>query len=73
MELFEGSVQLKMLNCLFSLEGMSFLPPPGWIMAEIREMSTMCVKSPAGSEGFRLTIMKVVQFVSWKCLPCICK
>ena len=48
-----------MLNCLLSLDGISFLPPPGWIIAEIREMSTMCVKSPAGFVGFRFTMMKV--------------
>lgn len=29
MELFEGRVQLKMLKCLLSREGMSLRPPPG--------------------------------------------
>ena len=34
-EAFDGKVQLKMENCRFSLSGMSFLPPPGWIIAAI--------------------------------------
>ena len=28
-ELFVGSVQLKIVKCRFNLEGISFLPPPG--------------------------------------------
>ena len=33
MEALLGRVQLKILNCLFSLLGISLRPPPGWIMA----------------------------------------
>ena len=34
-----GMVQLRVTKCLFSLWGMSFLPPPGWIMAAMYWMS----------------------------------
>ena len=45
-ELLEGKVQLKMQNWRFNLCGMSFRPPPGWIMAPTSWMSAMLVKSP---------------------------
>ena len=35
MEAFAGNVQLKMLKCRFRRCGMSFLPPPGCIIAPI--------------------------------------
>jgi len=31
--LLDGRVQLKMENLLLSRSGMSFRPPPGWIIA----------------------------------------
>ena len=49
MDAFEGRVQLKMVNWRLSLSGISFLPPPGWIMAAMNWMSTMCVNSPGFS------------------------
>lgn len=33
MEEFEGRVQLKIAKCRFRRCGMSFRPPPGWIIA----------------------------------------
>lgn len=50
MDLVLGRVQLKMLNCLLSLCGMSFLPPPGCIIAAKNIQSTMVEKSPGLSK-----------------------
>lgn len=49
MDAFEGRVQLKIENWRLSRSGISFLPPPGWIMAAMNWMSTMCVNSPGFS------------------------
>jgi len=49
MEALEGRVQLKIENCLFSLWGTSFRPPPGWIIAAKNWTSTMLVNSPGFS------------------------
>ena len=68
MELFEGRAQLKMENCLLSLSGISFLPPPGWIMAPMNWMSTMVVKSPGFSRLYMpliSIIWRVISLVTW--------
>ena len=54
MEELEGSVQLKMLNWRFNLSGMSFLPPPGWIMAAmnclVEKYMSVIILKPLSSE-----------------------
>lgn len=68
MEELDGSVQLKTVNCLFSLCGMSFLPPPGWIIAASIWMSTMLVKSPGLSRlymPFISIIWRTISLVIW--------
>ncbi len=68
MELFDGRVQLKMLNCLLSLSGMSLRPPPGCIMAAINWQSTIVVKSPGFSRLYIpciSIIWRVISFVTY--------
>ena len=48
-EAFDGRVQLNIENCRFKRSGISFLPPPGWIIAATNCISTILVKSPGFS------------------------
>lgn len=50
-ELLLGRVALKMQKCLFNLLGISFRPPPGWIMAASSWISLMYRKSPSRRFG----------------------
>lgn len=49
MELFDGRQQLKILKWRLRRCGISFLPPPGWIIAAKNWISTMLVNSPGFS------------------------
>lgn len=48
MEEFEGRVQLKIAKCRFRRCGISFRPPPGWIIAakNWKEKNTKAVRLP---------------------------
>ena len=68
MDVLDGRVQLKIQNWRLSLSGMSFRPPPGWIMAAMKEMSTMLRKSPGLSRLYIpciSIIWRVISFVTW--------
>ena len=62
-DVIDGGTMFKMKNLDLSRFGMSFLPPPGWPIAEMYMRSSHCLKSPRLS---RSRLQKPENSMSWR-------